>query len=168
MNQVPIFVDKVLVTTQRSPRALKKLAARLKPDAIQLHRVSASELRSLRKVLVDGNIIASVHYAMKRPIRTALRMSGYVDAILADSYHPSKAGGSGMAGDWTLARQIRDGIFPKPLILAGGLTANNVLKAIRVVRPYGVDVSSGVESRQGVKDPGLISEFIRTVRESMT
>lgn len=82
-----------------------------------------------------------------------------VDAILVDG----SSGGLGQTLDWNaLARHTDD--LAKPLILAGGLTAANVGEAIRIVRPYAVDVSSGVEREPGVKDPELIEEFCRAVR----
>ncbi|MBL8760962.1 MAG: phosphoribosylanthranilate isomerase [Phycisphaerae bacterium] len=84
-----------------------------------------------------------------------------VDAILVDG----SAGGEGTTLDWNhLARTIEP--ISKHIILAGGLTPNNVTDAIRVVRPYAVDVSSGVEREKGVKDPELIEAFCDAVRRA--
>lgn len=84
-----------------------------------------------------------------------------VDAILIDG----SSGGQGQAFDWTQlvepAREVK-----KPIILAGGLTPENVGEAIRIVRPFGVDVSSGVESSPGVKDRALIERFCAAVRRA--
>lgn len=79
--------------------------------------------------------------------------------ILADSYQAGVQGGSGVTFDWSLL----SGRGGKPLILAGGLTATNVVAAIRQVQPYAVDVSGGVESAKGIKDAARIAEFIREV-----
>ena len=76
-------------------------------------------------------------------------------------------GGTGHAFDWhALVRLLDDGVFRglPPLFLAGGLTPDNVADAIRTVRPYAVDVSSGVESSRGVKDPAKIAAFCEAVR----
>ncbi len=81
-----------------------------------------------------------------------------VDAVLVDG----SAGGEGTAFDWTALAAAR-GRLTKPLILAGGLTPENVGEAIRVVRPWAVDVSSGVEIAPGVKDPRLIERFCAAV-----
>ncbi|MBC7771168.1 MAG: phosphoribosylanthranilate isomerase [Pyrinomonadaceae bacterium] len=82
-----------------------------------------------------------------------------VAAILVDG----SAGGEGKAFDWNLlAKHVRD--IDTPIIIAGGLTPMNVAEAIRIVRPYGVDVSSGVESAPGVKDPQLMAAFCKAVR----
>ncbi|MGE5616364.1 MAG: phosphoribosylanthranilate isomerase [Bacillota bacterium] len=107
-----------------------------------------------------------------KPFVRAVRMEPGVDlleyahrfsaarALLLDAHVPGLPGGTGRRFDW--AAIPRD--FPLPLILSGGLDAANVGEAVRVVRPWAVDVSSGVESSRGVKDPGKIVEFIRSVR----
>ena len=78
-------------------------------------------------------------------------------AILLDSFNPSSFGGTGEAFDWSLACVD----ISLPIILAGGLNSDNVSSAIRQVRPYAVDASSGVESAPGVKDIDKIEAFIR-------
>jgi len=86
-----------------------------------------------------------------------------VDAILVDG----STGGLGVTLDWRALREALDRIQPvTPIILAGGLTPENVGEAIGVVRPFAVDVSSGVESEPGVKDPSLIRAFCRAVQEA--
>lgn len=84
-----------------------------------------------------------------------------VDAILIDG----SAGGEGTPFDWTLLADHTH-LTTKPIILAGGLTPKNVEEAIRVIRPYAVDVSSGVESEPGVKDRDLIEAFCKAVRRA--
>ena len=87
------------------------------------------------------------------------RFSG-AKALLVDAHVPGQRGGTGQVFDWkTVPRK-----HPMPLILSGGLTSENVGRAIREVRPWAVDVSSGVESSRGVKDPAKIVEFIRSAR----
>lgn len=81
-------------------------------------------------------------------------------ALLLDAHVPGQRGGTGQSFDW--AGFPRE--FPLPLILSGGLTAQNVGRAVREARPWAVDVSSGVEASRGVKDAGKIIEFIRSVR----
>ena len=81
-------------------------------------------------------------------------------ALLVDAHVPGQRGGTGQVFDWAELPAKH----PMPLILSGGLTAENVGSAIRQVRPWAVDVSSGVESSRGVKDPAKIVEFIRSVR----
>ena len=85
-------------------------------------------------------------------------------AWLLDSYTPAQLGGTGTTFDWTLAIQARK--FGRPIILAGGLTPENVADAIRKVRPYAVDVSSGVESSPGKKDPAKVAAFIQAAKSA--
>ncbi len=80
-------------------------------------------------------------------------------AILLDAWHPDLKGGTGQVFDWSK--------FPKseiPLILAGGLTPDNIEQAIKITQPYAVDVSGGVESAKGIKDPQLIQRFMQGVQ----
>ncbi|HEY2627733.1 MAG TPA: phosphoribosylanthranilate isomerase [Usitatibacter sp.] len=107
-----------------------------------------------------------------RPFVRAVRMEEGTDlveyahrfsrarALLLDAHVPGEAGGTGQTFDWT--RVPRE--LPIPVILSGGLTQQNVGRAVREVRPWAVDVSSGVERSRGVKDPGKIVEFIRSVQ----
>ncbi len=81
-------------------------------------------------------------------------------ALLLDAHVPGERGGTGRSFDWAGI----PGVLPVPIILSGGLTSENVGRAIREVRPWAVDVSSGVEQSRGVKDPRKIVEFIRSVR----
>ena len=81
--------------------------------------------------------------------------------IMMDAYHPQLRGGTGHTGDWAIAAQVAQ---MHPLLLAGGLTSDNVADAIRTVHPWGVDVSSGVEAGKGKKDHALVREFVVRVR----
>ncbi|MGB5398219.1 MAG: phosphoribosylanthranilate isomerase [Gammaproteobacteria bacterium] len=85
----------------------------------------------------------------------------YRDArgLLLDSHAPGEDGGSGLSFDWSSIPPL-----PKPLILAGGLRVDNVAEAVKIVKPWAVDVSSGVESEKGLKDAALIAAFMQTVR----
>jgi phosphoribosylanthranilate isomerase len=81
-------------------------------------------------------------------------------ALMPDAHVPGLAGGTGRSFDWKVIP--RD--LPIPVILSGGLTVENVGRAVREVKPWAVDVSSGVEAERGVKDPRKIEDFIRSVR----
>jgi phosphoribosylanthranilate isomerase len=88
-------------------------------------------------------------------------------AVLVDACQPGTYGGTGRAADWNLARQYHELSLGLPLILAGGLNASNVAQAVSVVRPFGVDTASGVESSPGQKDPRQIAAFVAAARRAL-
>ncbi len=110
-----------------------------------------------------------------RPYLKAIRMKEETDlavcekeytaarGLLVDTFHPDVAGGTGEAFDWS---RVPAGL-KKPIILAGGLGPDNVQAAIRQTRPWGVDVSSGVESEKGIKDAEKMRLFIEQVRKTL-
>lgn len=110
--------------------------------------------------------------AVRRRVIKALRvrdessltpMASYqVSAFLLDAWSPCAHGGTGMTFNWDMAANVAE---RERIVLAGGLTVDNVAEAIRRVRPYGVDVSSGVESAPGIKNQDKIREFIRKAKE---
>ena len=83
-------------------------------------------------------------------------------ALLLDAQVPGQFGGTGTPFDWSLVPSALE----RPIVLSGGLDAGNVGRAMAAVKPWAVDVSSGVESRRGVKDAALIEEFVRSVRDA--
>ncbi len=87
-----------------------------------------------------------------------------VSALLLDACVQGRFGGTGQLSDWDLAARIA---ATRPLILAGGLTPDNVSAAVKAVRPYAVDVSSGVEDRPGSKDPSKVAQFIQRAKEAI-
>jgi phosphoribosylanthranilate isomerase len=96
-------------------------------------------------------------------LRTYARSSP--PALLVDSHVKGAYGGTGETGNWTIAQSMAE---RAPVLLAGGLTPQNVGAAIRLVRPWGVDVASGVESCPGVKDPARMRAFMEAVRGGET
>ncbi|MCX7847522.1 MAG: phosphoribosylanthranilate isomerase [bacterium] len=87
-----------------------------------------------------------------------------VHMLLCDAAVPGTFGGTGQRADWSLARRLVETGFT--VLLAGGLTPTNVADAVRIVRPFGVDVAGGVESAPGKKDPVKLANFIRAAREA--
>jgi phosphoribosylanthranilate isomerase len=144
-----------------------KVAQEIKPDYIQLHSsLPLEELKKLRKSCKSGLILVIPIDPEAKDASTlvenAREVEGLADYLLLDTKGP-RGGGTGVPHDWTISREIRDSV-DKPVFLAGGLKPSNVLQAIRAVNPYGVDASSGVESKVGKKDMRLIAEFIQKVK----
>ncbi len=88
------------------------------------------------------------------------------NAFLVDAYSPDARGGTGQLANWKLAREAK--ALGKPIILAGGLTPENVAEAIRAVRPYAVDTASGVESQPGIKDRERVRRFIHNAKATIS
>jgi phosphoribosylanthranilate isomerase len=168
MKSAPVFTTKVAVTSTPHPKLLQKICTTLNPQALQLHRYAPKTVYLLRKRNPEMKIILATAIREKQSIFDAEQTIRYSDAILADSPGQSAMGGTGKAHDWKLTAELRRRIGPHPLILAGGLTADNVRLAIRRVRPYAVDVSSGVEKRMGIKDHRKMKEFIMNAKEIET
>ncbi len=160
-------VAKVAVVMPRSLEDLRLLDKQLKPDYLQIHlTLPLDELFKAREQLAAGLILVapvpSVITDRKAVVERAIRAAKAADILLMDTKGPS-GGGTGLPHDWTISREIRDSVA-KPVFLAGGLKPSNVAAAVKAVGPDGVDVSSGVESSSGFKDPGLMREFIKAAR----
>jgi phosphoribosylanthranilate isomerase len=101
-----------------------------------------------------------------RPESGHEELAAYADVVsgfLLDTYHKDQAGGTGMVFDWKLVGHVKP---PGPVILAGGLNPENVGAAIRQVKPFGVDVNSGVEYQPGRKDTDKLKNFVHAVRKA--
>lgn len=161
---LPPLVSSVAVVQDLSVDEFAELEQACPATLVQLH---GKEPEGVVRACGPG-VIKGFRYEAAT-IESNLRRWGKlaeVDAVLIDG----SDGGAGTAFDWSALRphlnEAIEGGYACPVFLAGGLTPENVGEAIRAVRPYAVDVSSGVESKPGVKDHGLIRAFCRAVREA--
>ena len=99
-------------------------------------------------------------------LQTLDALHAHAARFVLDAYHPTLLGGTGLTQDWSRLREVC-ARAPRPIMLAGGLTPENVADAIRTARPAGVDVSSGVEAAPGRKDPAKVRLFIRNVKTAL-
>jgi phosphoribosylanthranilate isomerase len=166
IRKVPIFVEIVAVTIPGNIDSLIRICEELRPNAIQVHGNNVLDFPETSKKILNARLIRAIATKSNSVIKTALNASISFDAVLLDSYVTGKHGGTGRVHNWELSKQVRQVIFPKPLILAGGLTPENVGDAIRIVQPYAVDVSTGVESSPGIKDPEKVYKFINSARRT--
>jgi phosphoribosylanthranilate isomerase len=162
---VPVFVKSVLVMVPKSLKELFRTCEKLSPSALQLHGEKILDASSLRENLPNTSIIRALNVYQENVLKVASNASKSFDAILLDSASYGRYGGTGKVHDWKLSKRIKRVIHSKPLILAGGLHPENVQESIHTVQPYAVDVSTGVESQPGIKDPVKISTFIDNVKE---
>jgi len=157
--RLPPFVAKVGVFVDAPVEIVKQIIVYCGLDAIQLHGSESPEYCT--KVKMAGRkIIKAVSVRGYESLRVMKHFP--VDAVLADTFVPGRAGGTGKSFDWKYLANNKPSL---PLILAGGLTPENVRQAIAELKPYAVDVSSGVETN-GVKDANKIRAFIREVKGS--
>ena len=151
---VGVFVDATLTTIVEAARVASL-------DVIQLHGDEppgfCAEVRAATRLRVWKAV----------PVAAAEDVAGLerwpVHAVLLDAATPAR-GGSGQTIDWTLAARAAQA-GERPIVLAGGLDPGNVAAAVGAVKPWAVDVASGVESAPGIKDPARIAAFVRAVRE---
>jgi phosphoribosylanthranilate isomerase len=162
ISLVPSGVESVAVTVIRE---FKDLAGVIELDAdyVQLHG-DPLLLIKIAGWLSSKRVIGAVNARLPNALELATEYSKLFRVVLVDSLRDGGLGGSGETHDWTLSMRIRNTIFPKPLILAGGLTPENVVTAVSTVKPYAVDVSTGVEARPGVKDPEKVFRFIERAK----
>ncbi|HDN68332.1 MAG: N-(5'-phosphoribosyl)anthranilate isomerase [Candidatus Methanophagaceae archaeon] len=180
---LPIFVSKVVVA-RLDGLPTDKITAIVETgaDCVQLHGEESVEfVAALREEIKSGiKIIKKIGVGRdrKKSLEEALAYEGVADAILLDTEVGTKVGagaeevgagaeeigGTGRVHDWTVSREIVERVGGEKVILAGGLNPGNVVKAVKVVKPYAVDVSSGVESRLRKKDAAKVKKFLEAVK----
>lgn len=149
----PPFVTTVLVTMPDVPESTVELAARIQPDIVQIHGASTPGDLAYLSANVSGDVIKAVSPEEASTYETV------ADALLVDSLDEDGAGGTGRTHDWDRTRKLVESLSA-PVVLAGGLTPENVAEAIGTARPFAVDVASGVEKRPGRKDPEEVEAFL--------
>jgi len=176
MRRVPPCIARVAVVGD-DPGTIVALAEALNPHAIQLH--GSEPLLATAKIVAELKrrrvpVIKALRFnaetgktspSCEDPLKAArlIEETG-VDALLLDSVSDRKPAGTGKSIDWGIARAIRESVGI-PIVLAGGLHAGNVGTAISAVRPYAVDVISGVEHPVGRKDPEKMRAFFEAVSQ---
>lgn len=168
IRAVPPFVQPVLVTHLGHPQDIVDLASFLRVPTIQLHGEMETEaVAAVRSLAPGSSLIRALHVtggtSPDMLVRQVKDVARWVDAILLDSRTADRLGGTGKTHDWCVSRKIVEA-SPLPVILAGGLTAENVSNAVQTVGPYGVDVNSGVETANGDKSPHLCAQFVRNAQ----
>jgi len=168
-GRVPPGIATFLLTSERSAAVIADQVRRLGPTTVQIvDRPEARCRAALRRLLPALGIVQVVHVTGPEAAAAAAEAASDADAILLDSGNPALAvkelGGTGRTHDWAVSRRIRDAVGV-PVWLAGGLTPANVARAIAEVRPFGVDVCSGVRTN-GALDEAKLTAFVAAVREA--
>ena len=155
---LPAFTSVVALFVDEQESRIREVLAQVNIDCLQFHGDESPEACRI----YGKRYIKAV--SMKAGIDIAALSQYYHDAsgLLLDAYHPDEKGGTGSQFDWALIPQS----CTLPIILAGGLEAANAIQAIQTVKPYALDVSSGVEVKKGIKDSLKMAAFIKQVNES--
>ena len=150
--ELPPFVDTVGVFVDETAEQINKIADYCNLDIIQLHGdESPTFCKKIRRKVIKAFRI--------KDMQSVKKISNFqVSGFLLDTFSEKLHGGTGKVFDWNLALPAKK--FG-PVIMAGGLTPNNVQQAVRQIRPYGVDVCSGVESEPGIKDHKKVRAFLK-------
>lgn len=164
--RIPPGVSTFLLTCKSTVAEIINQQNRLRTNTIQIcDRLEPGSHELLRKALPGITLAQVVHVLGSESVDEARDLAPHVDAILLDSGNQSKAvkelGGTGRVHDWNISKQIREAVAV-PVFLAGGLNASNVAEAIAQVRPFGVDVCSGVRT-DGKLDGLKLRSFFEAV-----
>ena len=158
ISLLPPFSQTVVLVVNEQPETVNESASLCSIDMVQLHGDEPPEQTSRleRRIIKAFRVRALTCLEPMKDFTAA--------AFLLDAFSPSFYGGTGKAFNWEIAAEA---VKRNPhIILAGGLTPENVADAVRQVRPFAVDVSSGVESAPGKKDHAKVREFIRNAKEA--
>ncbi|WP_322514747.1 phosphoribosylanthranilate isomerase [Rhodopseudomonas palustris] len=165
-DQIGSRAAKVALTVDASDALIRDVVDALAPDLLQLHGKESPERIRAIKHTFGLPVMKAVAVATADDLAALPAYAAASDRILFDARPPKDAlrpGGLGVPFDWALLSGLA---LPVPFMVSGGITPGNVAEALRVTRAGGVDVSSGVETTPGVKDPELIRSFIRAARAS--
>ena len=163
VSAVPPMIETFLLTSETSAESIAAQQRRTGASTLQLvDEIDAGAHRELRITLPGIRLVQVIHVTGDESVDEALGVAGDVDALLLDSGNPKLAvkelGGTGRRHNWSLSRRIVES-SPVPVYLAGGLNPGNVREAIDTVRPFGVDVCSGVRT-DGKLDEARLAAFM--------
>ncbi|RCV64410.1 phosphoribosylanthranilate isomerase [Methanophagales archaeon] len=179
-DAVPVFVSKVVVLRLdnapiESIQDEINMIADTGADCIQLHGDEPVELIADLRAFLNSNLNLNARVKLikkvgvggtkEKCLENALAYESVVDALLLDTVTVGAIGGTGKEHDWNISKEIVEKV-KKPVILAGGLNPDNVANAIALVKPYAVDVSSGVEREVRIKDEVKVKRFIEAAKSA--
>jgi len=165
-SHVPPPAATFLLTSKTNARDIVQQNKKCNTNTIQLvDRVSVKVYPELRKNLPGVKLVQVIHVIGKSSVAEAIRVSRYVDALLLDSGNQKlkvkELGGTGRTHDWSLSKMIVNSVNI-PVFLAGGLNPSNVLDAVKTVKPFGLDICSGVRENGRLSEK-LLKEFFKKV-----
>lgn len=175
IRQLPPDVNTVMVTHSLDWNRIVEVAKETGVKAIQIHDdLPIDDIKRVRAALPETTLLKAVHVPSAEvstrerdaAIDKAKQYAHVVDALLLDSRTKDRLGGTGVIHDWDTSRRIVQEV-EKPVILAGGLNSENVLQSIETVHPFGVDLNSGVEDKNGKKAPSKVRAYCQAARRGL-
>lgn len=166
ITQLPSGVSAVVVTSLTDPLALAELARKTHAHVLQLYGDSSpASILKVKAIAPEIQVWKVFHVSRERDIERAKEFEGIADVLVLDTLNAATGarGGSGETHDWNLSRKVVEAVL-MPVVLAGGLNPENVVSAVRLVHPAGVDVNSGVSNRDGTKDTEKVRRFVRSTK----
>jgi phosphoribosylanthranilate isomerase len=165
--RVPPGVASFLLTCRDDAESITDQQRRCRVNTIQLcdRMAGVAEYGKLRAALPGIGLVQVIHVTSEESVAEAISVAPHVDAILLDSGNQSlkvkELGGTGRVHDWSLSARVVAGV-PRPVYLAGGLNGGNVAEAVARVRPFGVDVCSGLRT-EGKLDEAKLAAFVQAI-----
>jgi phosphoribosylanthranilate isomerase len=162
ISKLPPFISSVVVTSETDPKKLLRIMKSTGATTLQLHKeVSPETLNAVKTSFFNTKIYVSVSVTDDESIAIAKSFENSADTVILDSVNKETGarGGTGKTHDWSISKKIVESTSLQ-VILAGGLNPGNVVDAIKAVRPYAVDVNSGVSNPDGTKDFLRVKEFV--------
>lgn len=166
-KEIPSNISTFLLTSETEYEKIIEQHKRCNTTTIQLvDKIEYSNYSRIRKALPKIKIVQDVHVLVEEAIEEAKRVSKYVDFILLDSGNPNlnvkELGGTGKVHNWNISKRICTEV-KIPIYLAGGLNSENIREAIELVKPYGVDLCTGVRTDNRL-DEVKLNKFIKVVK----
>ena len=164
VNGLPAFIKTVGIFVDEDVKTLKKIAAKCRLNMVQLHGNESPEYcAEIHAVQGELKVIKAFRIKDEARLERIPEYASFTDYYLLDAYVPDQLGGTGQIFNWELA--VKAKALGKPVFLSGGLTPDNLKEAIDKVKPFAVDVASGVEKTSRRKDYDKMKDFIQKARE---
>jgi len=163
IKELPPFVDTVGVFVDKKRKEVEEIVQYCHLNYAQLHGTESPKYcERLIRFAAPCQVLKAFRVNESLTAEAIASYEPFVKGYLLDTFHKQMEGGTGETFDWSLVERLA---LRRPMLLAGGLNPENVQEALKALRPYGVDVNSGVESQPGLKDHALIKQFVQRVRE---
>ena len=165
VRELPESIVRVGLFVNAPAGEIRELVNRLRLDLVQLHGdESPADIAALGEIPVMKAFRPASSLEVIVYLEACARLGCQPRMVLLDASVPGALGGTGLRADWEIAQQYLQSLRVPPLVLAGGLTPDNVAEAIRTVKPAAVDTASGVEFAPGRKDPDQVARFVDAAR----